>query len=328
MNIKKALTHINKKNSMIFGTIVLSLLLLISVGAFIGTYQLAATFLKRPTDGWPEPEASGSRENFAVEIQQAQDWLSQQQVENISITSFDGLTLRGIYIPVEKDRTAKGTILCFHGFHSTASFEYAGFYTFFHDNGYNVVLPDMRAHGKSDGTYITFGIKERFDVQSWAQYIAAQQPEQSLWMVGVSLGCASVLMSTGTSLPPQIKGIIADCGFTSPYEIVKCVMIRDMHLPASIILPFSNFFIKYIADFKLTEYSTLEALKTNTIPILFIHGKNDTYIPIEMSYQNFAACTSEKYALVTGAGHAANFLYNPEDYMNALTEFIAKTASH
>lgn len=299
-----------------------SLLLIYILTSVITTFVFITVFLKRPDAGWPDPSLnpSGSRVPYLSVIEKAQQWLSNQQLENVSITSFDGLSLAAQFLP---HPDAKGTILFMHGYHSRASFEFAGFYEYFYNEGYNILLCDQRSHGNSGGTYLTFGINERYDCRSWITWLEKKAGNESpVWLCGVSMGSSTVLMTLGFDLPSNVKGVIADCGFTSPEKIVSNVIKTKYHLPATIIMPFINAGTRLVCGFDLNSYTTLDALKNNTIPILFVHGTNDNFVPFEMSEENYRACKAPKVFLKTTAEHAANFLSDPETYKAALKNFM------
>lgn len=286
---------------------------------------------KKPKDGWPQPELNknSSRAIFLDYIKQEEQWFFKQNPEEIKISSFDNLTLNAQLLVPNKNinkESPKGTIILMHGYHSRADYEFAGLYSFFFSLGYNVLLCDQRTHGKSEGKYLTFGIKERYDCYNWISYISKRfGPDEPIWLCGISMGCSTVLMTLGFDLPKNVKGVIADCGFTKPSAIISENIKSDYKIPPKIVMPQIRFWTKIICDFDIDEYSTLEALEKNKLPILFIHGINDSFVPFEMSVQNYNKCTSEKYFLSTKAKHAANFLIDNLEYKNEITNFLNKT---
>jgi len=292
-------------------------------GIIVSLY-LIHTVLLRPAAGWPDPALNkrGSRVLFLDTIQQDKQQLLSQNPEDVYIQSYDGLKLHALFLAAGTAESAKGTVIMMHGFHSSALFEFAGIYNYFHQEGYNILLCDMRAHGQSEGKYLTFGIKERYDCKKWVEYICTELPNESVWVMGVSMGASTVLMASGFTMPANVKGFIADCGYTSPTAILSVSLTRDYHLPAWLILPFADIFTRIQAGFSIYDYSTLTAMKTNTVPILFIHGDKDTYVPYEMGEENFRACKAPKQFLQTHAAHAANFLTGPEAYIQALRKFM------
>ncbi len=219
----------------------------------------------------------------------------------------------------------KGRIIMFHGYRSIAEVDFSCAMDYYYAQGYELVLVDQRASGKSSGSWIGFGILERHDCLSWIRYLNAEFNPLPTFLSGISMGCSTVLMALGLELPSNVKGVIADCGFTSPKEIIRHVMGKTLHLPCGLLMPGMSLFTKLFAGYSYDEYSTLEALKNNRIPILFIHGKEDHYVPHEMTLQNYEACTSEKeLVLVEGAGHGTSYLQDKPRVEKALAEFFKK----
>lgn len=240
------------------------------------------------------------------------------------ITSFDGLKLRAFVL--EKENSV-GSILLMHGFHSDPLREFATLARFYYEMGYNVVLPFQRAHGESEGKYLTFGVKERFDCRDWLIEITKLYGENKpLFLEGISMGCATALMASSLDgLPKNLCGIIADCGFTTPYEIMYFVAKKERHLPMSeVILDMANMMTRFFAGFDLNDASTISALKKNTVPVLFIHGTADDFVPFVMTWQNYEVCKAEKQLLaVDGAKHAVSNVMAYDKYTKAVKEFLS-----
>lgn len=249
------------------------------------------------------------------------NWFYSQKYEEITVESFDGLKLLAYNLPCEN---AKGTWLLIHGHQSAPLREYAGLAKFYHEIGYNVVLPYQRAHGKSEGTYITFGVKERYDVRDWILKINEIYGDKlPLYLEGISMGCATVLMSLSFDLPSNVKSVVADCGYTSPYEIMWKVAKKDKNVPmVRLVLGLGNLMAKILADFDFTEYDTFKGLRYNKLPVLFVHGTEDKFVPIEMTIANYQYCTSEKsLLLVEKAPHAIAYFIDEEGYHKAVIDF-------
>ena len=249
------------------------------------------------------------------------EWFYEQNPEEISIESFDGLKLVAYNLPCPN---AKGTWLLIHGHQSAPLREFATLAKFFYELGYNVVLPYQRAHGKSEGKYITFGVKERYDVRDWILKINEIYSDTlPLYMEGISMGCATVLMSLSFDLPENLKSVVADCGYTSPYEIFWKVARKDKNIPLiRLVLATGNKIAHILADFDFNEYDTFKGLRYNERPILFIHGTEDKFVPIEMTIANFQYCTSEKSLyLVEKAPHAISYFIDEEKYKDKIINF-------
>lgn len=219
----------------------------------------------------------------------------------------------------------KGRIVMFHGYRSIAETDFGCAMDYYYSQGYELILVDQRAHGKSSGSWIGFGVLERYDCLAWLRYLNEEFDPLPTFLSGISMGCTTVLMALGLELPPNVKGVIADCGFTSPKEIIYHVMKHKLRISPALLLPGMSLFSKVFAGFSYNEYSTLTALKENKIPVLFIHGKNDNYVPPEMTLRNYEACVAEKQLLmVEGAGHGTSYLQDRPGAEKALAAFFSK----
>ena len=176
----------------------------------------------------------------------------------------------------------------------------------------------------SKGKYITFGINERKDCWKWIDYISERfGTEHEIFLGGLSLGASTVVMASGKPLPAQVKGIIADSPFTSPYDIISRTVSHKYHAPSGILMPVICFWSRCLAKISLREYSTLQAMETNETPILFVHGKMDDYVPWKMSVQTSEACRPyHELFLVDGADHGTGYMVEPELYREKLTAFF------
>ena len=255
-----------------------------------------------------------------------QEWLKEHQEQELKeIKSKDGLTLRAAYIPRED---AKGTIICMHGYHSTNNIEFVPEVRFLWNLGYNILLPWQRSHGKSEGRYITYGVKERHDLKRWILYTNCHlgAKNKDIFLCGISMGCATTLMAAGLDLPDNVKGIIADCGYTSPDAIFRHIIKHSFHIPCFPVLNLSNLISKLLARFEFKDASTTDALKQSApheIPILFIHGKDDHFVPADMTLQNHDAFPGKKkLLLIEGASHAASYYTDTAAYEAAVRQLI------
>ena len=189
----------------------------------------------------------------------------------------------------------------------------------------NLIICDQRAYGKSEGLFTCFGVKERHDVVSWATY-ASQLfgDEHPILLGGISMGASTVLMASGLDLPGNVRGIIADCGFSSPFDIMDCVIrTRFRGLPAKPTLWLMGLFTSVFAGFGLKEANTFDAVSKSKTPILFIHGTADRFVPPEMSERAYELCAApKKLVLIEGAGHGLSYPVDKERVTAALFEFI------
>ena len=273
--------------------------------------------------------AKKPRARFENTVQEGIRWFLGQEPELHTITSFDGLKLCAYYLPAEAPMSGKrrrNILLLMHGYRAGGLTDFAGLYRFYHEQGYDLLVPFERSHGPSEGRYICFGVKERFDCRDWAEYAVRLAGEDcNLYLSGISMGCATVLMAAGLPLPANVRAIIADCGFTSPKEILKTVLKRDYHLPAFPLMNLTELLTKWRAGFGYSDASTLDAMRNCRIPVLFIHGEKDSFVPVQMTLDNYMACSAPKELLIVpGAAHAAASLQDPEGYRRTALAFMKK----
>ena len=249
-------------------------------------------------------------------------WLDSQNPARWEIQSDDGLKLVGLFIPASTPTNR--TVICAHGY-TSQSRHMAQFARFFHEKlGFNVLLPTL-GHGKARH-YIGFGWHERKDYLLWIQRITEEVGEDSqIVLFGISMGGATVMMVSGEDLPPQVKAIIEDCGYTSVDAQLSYQLSRMYHLPSFPLLNTTSLVTKLKAGYSFSEASALEQIKKNKLPILFIHGAEDWFVPVSMVYELYEACPSEKELyIVEGAGHGAAYGQNPEEYERRVADFLKK----
>lgn len=254
-------------------------------------------------------------------IRAVKEWLAGQPQEDVWVTSDDGLRLFGKFFPCGN---SKKTVICFHGYTSEGMNDYSTLAKFYLDNGYNLMIVDQRAHGKSEGTYIGFGCLDRFDAKIWIDYIVERLGEDcSILLHGDSMGAATVLMTTGLKLPKQVKAAVSDCAFTSAWDVF-CAVLRNMyHLPPFPIMQIANQMVKKRAGYELDECNAKREVAKAEIPILFIHGKDDSFVPCSMVHELYENCQSQKkLVVIDGAGHVESCFKNPEIYEEAIRSFI------
>ncbi len=239
--------------------------------------------------------------------------------EQFCITSFDGLKLYGKYYECVPGATIE---LMFHGYRGNAEKDLSGAVQRCFSLGRNVLLVDQRTSGKSEGNVISFGINERKDCISWINFLVEHFGDDvKIIITGISMGAATVMMASEMDLPPNVTSALADCGYTSPKDIIK-LAIRQMHLPVNAAYWFVKLGAKIYGHFDLEEASPLEAMNKCKIPILFIHGEADDFVPCEMTLQNYEACIApKKLFTVKDADHGMAYLLDNEGYFRALEEF-------
>ena len=249
-------------------------------------------------------------------------WLNEQGAVDVWTNSEDGLKLHAQWLPAENPR---GTILLVHGYHSSAWWDFGSVLKFYHDLGMNLLLPEQRCHGQSEGTYVTFGVKESQDMLCWVRFHNEQLSECKVILSGLSMGASTVMYMADQDLPENVVGIIADCGFTSPGDIIGKVFRDVTHLPPKPWIWFAEIYARLLAHFSLWEKDSRKTLAKNHLPILMAHGLADDFVPCEMSKEAFAACAGDKeLILAEGAGHGWSFLVERERYTAAVHRLLDK----
>lgn len=262
-------------------------------------------------------------EEYKKIIHPNKEWIMAQDLEHIAIKSRDNLTLHADYLKAGEN--SERIAVLFHGYTSCGLNDCTSMAVFLHKRGFDCLIVDNRSHGNSEGKYIGFGILDRYDCLSWINYIN-NRFKKDILLYGVSMGAATVLMASGFSdFPENVRAIIADCAFTSPFEVFSHVLKKDYHLPSFPTMQINNLLCRKIAGYGFADYSTVDAVKSTKCPILFIHGKNDNFVPTWMSEKNFKECKSEKELLIVeNAGHAASYYENQELYERHVADFINK----
>ena len=246
--------------------------------------------------------------------------------EDICITSFDGLKLWATFYEYAPGAPIE---LMFHGYRGNPQRDLSGGVQRCFQLKRSAFLVDQRCGGRSQGTTITFGVKEHRDCLSWLDYMQKRfGPDAKILLTGISMGASTVLMAAGEPLPDNVIGVLADCGYSSARDIIRHV-IRQMGLPVKLAYPFVKLGARLYGGFRLEERPPCQALKTAKVPVLFIHGQADDFVPCDMSRINYEACASPKKQLVTvpGAGHGLSFPKEPETYLQTLRDFFGPDLS-
>ncbi len=238
--------------------------------------------------------------------------------EDMSITSFDGLTLRAKYFECDPNAPIE---LLFNGYRGNAERDLSGGVERCFRLGRNVMIINQRASGPSDGNIISFGVNESRDCHDWVEYaIKRFGDDVKLIIGGVSMGASTVVIAAGKPLPKNVIGVLADCGYSSAKEIILKVMKEDLNLPPKIFYPVIKLGAKLFGGFNVENASPIDAVKNCTLPIVFVHGDSDNFVPPDMTRRVYEACPSEKKKLITikGAGHGLAFPVDEDGYVEEL----------
>lgn len=305
----------------VLGSILLVLVLAVLIGAFIVYRMVFGRDDKRigPPEEFPDTEFYTP---YAEEMTRNIKAFLDIPYEDVYTTSFDGLKLYGKFYEGQKD---KPVIIFFHGYRANATRDGSGIHTLGTVRGLNILVVTQRGHNQSEGKTITFGIYESKDCLSWIDYVKERFGENKkviLW--GISMGAATVMTAAGRELPENVLGIGADCGYSSAKDILKTV-IKGMKLPVGPSYWLVKLGGKIYGGFDVEETSPVEALKKSKVPILFIHGVDDDFVPCDMTHQNYEACVSDKsLVLVEKAGHGMSYYVDMKKVEEGVYAFLDK----
>ncbi len=299
--------------------IVLAALLVLTVGAlaFAGNYLFR--FALDPQFGGMI--SSYEEEDLVLEGKYA--WFAESN-EDRWLISHDGLRLHGLYLPQEQE-SHKYAVIC-HGYGSIPQYE-GGFAAKFYEMGYSILAPAARAHEQSEGRYVSMGWLERRDIVAWVDAIVEQDPDAEILLFGISMGGATVMMTAGEAdLSPNVKCVIEDCGYSSVWDEFAVQLNEMFGLPTFPVLDAASLVTRLRAGYSFQEASAVEQLKHTSLPVLFIHGEEDTFVPYSMLDVVYQACASpEKERLsIPGAEHGGSAGTDPELYWSTVEAFLAK----
>lgn len=252
-------------------------------------------------------------------LNDAQKWLEEKSnYSDKYIESYDKLQLHSYVVSQNSNKWA----IVVHGYGGSGKLM-SDKSKYFYDMGYNVLIPDLRGHGKSEGDYIGMGWKDRLDIISWINFIIKENPNAEIVLHGTSMGAATVLMTSGENLPSNVKAIVADCAYTSAWDEFSYQLETYLKVPSSYILNVTNMVTKLKAGYSLKEASALESVKKATVPILFIHGDKDKFVPYSMMDKLYDATNSPKEKLtIEGGEHANSDLVSPFLYWLTVEDFL------
>lgn len=301
---------------------VIALLFMGYVAVCIGVFRFAFLRSKKSKRETFDPDHPSNAPWFPA-VAEGVRYTATKPREQVCIRSRDGLALYGmLFTPTEP----KATIILFHGYRSFPEHDFGGvLHHYLEERQFRVLMVDQRAHGKSEGKYITFGVREKEDCVDWTHYVATRfGKNEKILLDGMSMGATTVMMAAGEDLPENIVGIIADCGYTTPDAILRKVG-REMRLPVPLLLP-GVYAICRLCGFDPRSVSAPVALAKKRLPLLMVHGTADSFVPYDMGIENYNAAVGDKFLLsVEGADHGMSYVTDQPAVMGALADFFDKT---
>lgn len=265
---------------------------------------------------------TGYSSQIATHLNKDDKWFLKQKPLIMEQTTKDNLKLKARFLPAEKKTTK--TVIVIHGFGSAS--KYMGQYAkMFHEAGYNVLTPDNRSFGMSQGTYTGYGWKDRVDILNWIKQLNQKYGSKSeIGLFGVSMGAATVMYTLGKH-PKNVKFAIADCGYSTISGELNYQLKEKFNLPSFPLVPTASLFGDFLAGYNFYQASTKDTLKNNHIPLFVIHGSKDDFVPTKNAYLNYDYTKGpKKLWIVKGAGHADSFSKNSQLYIDKATTFANK----
>lgn len=308
-------------------TILIVLLVLLALLLGVGYYFYSTTLIRKKKHSDPSPDAGSPEMNrYAAKAKANCEVVMASPHEDWYQTSRDGLKLHALWYPAETP--SRRTVVFIHGYTASCRSDGMLFAPHYHEKGYNMLLVDDRAHGESEGRYIGFGWPDRWDVIGWCKLLVQKQGEDcEIVLHGVSMGAAITMCAVGEAdaLPKQVRCAVEDCGYTSAWDEFSYNLKQLYHLPPVPILNFASFWCRVLGGFTFRQDSPLRQIAKAKIPVFFVHGDADTYVPTEMVHRLYPACPTEKELfLCPGATHAVSVLEGEQEYFSRLDAFLEK----
>ncbi len=297
--------------------IVLAALLILTVGglAFAGNYLFRFAL---------DPEFGGMLSKDAQwELEGDNAWLDENS-EDRWLQSHDGLKLHALYLP-QQGEGHKYAVLC-HGYGSIPQ-TMGRFASRFYEMGYSILAPAARTHERSEGRYASMGWLERRDIVAWVDSLVEQDPQAEVVLFGISMGGATVMMTAGEAdLSSNVKCVIEDCGYSSVWDEFAGQLKEMFGLPTFPVLDAASLVTQLRAGYGFQEASAVEQLKKTSLPMLFIHGEEDTFVPYAMLDVVYQACANPEKELLSipSAEHGEASSVDPERYWSTVEAFLAK----
>ncbi len=297
-----------------------AILLGILGGALFGYLRAFYSPKKREVMSGQLPDSEQYKE-AKEHIKNLISYVDEIKFEEIYIKAYDGTKLYGRYYHT---RNGAPLQILFHGYKGSPVRDFCGGLLLALKSGFNVIMIDQRAHGKSGGSTITFGIKERYDALAWVEYANKRFGNVPVFLTGISMGGATVLMASELDLPDNVVGIIADCAYSSPGEIIRG-FCKNMGMPPRVVYPFAYLGALLFGGCVLNKTSAYKAVQNTNIPILIFHGEDDSFVPCWMAKKVYDSCTSEHKFIHTfkGADHGMSYMSDNEKYESAYSDFTA-----
>lgn len=248
-------------------------------------------------------------------------WGDRGDIEEVEVLSEDGYRLRGV---MEERSDSHRWVVLLHGYTGSREMMY-GYAYWYAERGFNVLAPDFRCQGESEGDYIGLGATDSKDLAGWIDLILQRDPEAEIVLHGLSMGASTALIYTGGDVPDNIKAVISDSAYTDAYSMFREKIGSWFYLPAFPVVDSAELMIRIRAGYDLKETSPLKAVSRSRVPTFFIHGKEDRMIRVEMCHALYDAASCEKEIMIMdGAGHTQSAEKDPVRFFGEVQKFLGK----
>ncbi|WP_056943105.1 alpha/beta hydrolase [Secundilactobacillus kimchicus] len=299
-------------------------MLIAGAATVVGATAISALAYRAATHMSPQLKQKGQQLAISENTDADNAWYLKQLPTERRIVTADGLTLRASYI-APKMPSHQAVILA-HGIGHSRE-QMIPYARLFHDWGYHVLMPDARAHGDSDGHVIGFGWPDRKDYVQWIESLVSELGDSvKIVLFGISMGAATVLATAGEPIPDNVKAVVADSGFASVYKMAQHVVHHDYHLPAFPFVPIADRISQLMTGTRFLKQDVTLQLAKAKVPILFIHGRQDTVVPFDQLelLLNAVGGSAEVY-VEDKAPHVKAFAQNNGPYRAKLQQFLNQT---
>ena len=257
------------------------------------------------------------------------EWLETVDSRKISTVSANGYTLVAMEFAGQAGESADEDThlwaLVLHGYTGWKEEMYP-FACWYYEQGYRVVVPDLRCQGESEGDFIGMGWTDHYDCNLWIDYILSQDSDAQIIIHGQSMGASTALIMTGDeALSEHVVAVVSDCAYTDAYSMFGDKVTEWFYLPAFPLVDSARIVLKLRGGYDLTDASALNAVSVSNTPTLFIHGASDAMISVQMSEDLYEAASCPKELLIIdGAGHAQAQDKDPDTYYGPISRFLAQ----